>query len=267
MKKRILYGVGDALCIDLKNEAKCLAFGKIQNLTVNFSADSEEITGGDNPYPITEFPKSKSITVSAQDAMFDIDLMEFSQGAIKTKEKKTEMFEQIYFEVAADGTLELKHEPVESSVVINGFVKKGEPSLEENEEAVETDEKNEYSIEGKKLTFDKSLAGEIVTGYYKREVEDVTQVSGYKDKFPRPFKFVHRIPVYNDKNQIVQQMQLVIYKAKSDNSLEVNHAYQTAFAPSISIKALDPNRPDGKLWDYTIEDVDPEDASGAAFRM
>lgn len=250
-KKTILYGVGTANCIDLDNKFETIAFGKLQDLTINFGSDAEEINGGDDPYPITEFPKTRTITVTAKDAMFDIDLLKFSQGAEAKELKDGEMLEQIYFTVEADGTLTLPHTPVDGSVAVNGF------------SATAQDEKKKFTVAGEKLTFDKSVAGKTVTGYYYRKIKgSATMTSGYKAKFPKPFKFVHRIPVYDDNNQIVQQAQLTIYKAKSDNSLEINHAPQTAYAPQLSIKALDPKRADGKLWDYIIEDVDPKDATG-----
>lgn len=268
-EKRILYGVGTANCIDLDDKTETIAFGKLQDLTISFSSDSEEINGGDDPYPITEFPKTRTITVTAKDAMFDIDLFKFSQGAEAQEVKDGEMLEQIYFAVEEDGTITLPHTPVEGSVVVNGFTNGADASAGTEEEAEgtegsQTDAKKTFTVAENKLTFDKSVAGETVTGYYYRKIKGTgTITSGYKTKFPKPFKFVHRIPVYDDNNQIVQQAQLTIYKAKSDNSLEINHAPQTAYAPQLSIKALDPKRADGKLWDYTIENVDPKDASAA----
>ncbi len=251
-KKTILYGVGTANCIDLDDKFETIAFGKLQNLTINFSSDSEEINGGDDPYPITEFPKTRSITVTAQDAMFDVDILKFSQGAEAKELKDEQMLEQIYFVVEEDGTMTLPKEPIDGTVAINGF------------SATATDEKKKFTVAKNKITFDKSVAGQTVTGYYYRKSSGKGSItSGFKTKFPKPFKFVHRIPVYDDNNQIVQEAQLTIYKAKSDNSLEISHAPQTAYAPQLSIKALDPKRADGKLWDYVVEDVDPKDATGS----
>lgn len=258
MQKQILYGVGNVLCIDLKDPTKVIAFGELQNLTVSFSSDSEEIHGGDDPYPIAEFPKTRSITVSAQNATFDIDVLEFSQGAATTKAVSPEMHEIINYTIPGDGIIKLPYEPVAGSVAVNGYTDVAAP-VEPEEEAL-VDPKKQFTVAGSIITFDKSRANEIAVGYYIRKSKNPTTVtSGYKSKFPKPFKFVHRMPIYNTDNMIVQEAQLTIYKGKSDNTLELSHAPQTAYAPQLSIKALDPKRPDGKLWDYQVEDIPDED--------
>ena len=265
MQKQILYRVGNVLCIDLKDPTKVIAFGELQNLTVSFSSDSEEIHGGDDPYPIAEFPKTRSITVSAQNATFNVDVLEFSQGAKTTKVESPEMHEIINYTIPENGVVKLPYEPIAGSIAINGYTDAA-VSVEPDEDPVEpeadpVDPKKQFTVTAGTITFDKSQANEIAVGYYIRKSTNPTTVtSGYKSKFPKPFKFVHRMPIYNTDNIIVQEAQLTIYKGKSDNTLELSHAPQTAYAPQLSIKALDPKRPDGKLWDYQVEDTPDEDA-------
>ena len=248
MSKTIIYGIGESVLTDLKNPNKIIGFSKLQNLTIDMSAETDEVRGGDDPYPITEFPRTNNITISAQDALFDIDYMALSQGTKYETKASVDMTEFLNIVIPADGVVELKEAPVDGSVVIKGFEKADQPA------------KGKFSVEGKKITFHADNANESVSGIYKvKKAGKVKSVAGLKGKFPKPFKFTHRVPIYNDENQIVQQMELTIFKCKSDSNFSFDLAQQQAYAPKVSLKALDPKRPDKKLWDIVLVDVEPEE--------
>lgn len=259
MTKTIMYGVGEAMFQDLNDKSNILAMSKLQNLTINFGAESEEIHGGDDPYPITEFPKTKSITITAQDALFDIDYLAITQGASTEEVKKAQMTEMFNVRADEDGKIQLKHKPVDGSVVVKGLELKATSS---DPGAASQNAKKTFTVADKEITLPAEYKNKDVSGYYVREVEkSARSTAAFKDKFPVPFKFIHRVPVYNTENQIVQQAQLTIYKCKSDNSFEFNLQPQTAYAPQLTLKALDPKRADGKLWDFLVEDVEPQKGS------
>lgn len=248
MSKSIIYGIGEAVLTDLKDPNKIIGFSKLQNLTIDMSAETDEVRGGDDPYPITEFPRTNNITITAQDALFDIDYMALSQGTKYEKKASVDMTEFLNVVIPADGIVELPEAPVEGSVVIKGFEKADQPA------------KGKFAVEGKKITFHADNANDSINGIYKvKRTEGVKSVAGLKGKFPKPFKFTHRVPIYNDENQIVQQMELTIFKCKSDSNFNFDLAQQQAYAPQVSLKALDPKRADKKLWDIVLVDVPPTD--------
>lgn len=250
MAKSIIYGIGEAALIDLADESKIIGFSKLQNLTIDMSAETDEVRGGDDPYPITEFPKTNNITVTAQDALFDIDYIALSQGTIHEDKKSYDMTEFLNVRIPADGVVTLKEAPVEGSVVIKGFTKA----------EGETAEIGKFKVEDKKITFNVKDANKDINGLYKiKRDTGVSSIAGLKGKFPKPFKFIHRVPIYNDENMIVKQMEFTIFKCKSDSNFNFDLTQQTAYAPQISLKALDPKRPDKKLWDITVVDVKPEE--------
>lgn len=248
MTQSIIYGIGEAVLTDLKDPNKIIGFSKLQNLTIDMSAETDEVRGGDDPYPITEFPRTNNITVTAQNALFDIDYMALSQGTKFETKASVDMTEFLNVVIPADGVVELEETPVDGSVVIKGFTKDDTPA------------KGKYSVNGKTITFHTDDANENINGIYKvKRTGNVKSVSGLKGKFPKPFKFTHRIPIYNDANQIVQQMEFTIFKCKSDSNFNFDLAQQQAYAPQVSLKTLDPKRPDKKLWDICLVDVEPED--------
>ena len=248
--KTIIYGIGEAALIDLADENKIIGFSKLQDLAIDMSAETDEVRGGDDPYPITEFPRTNNITITAKDALFRIDQVALTQGTVSSKKATFDMTEFLDFRVPADGIVDLPEEPVEGSIVITGFEKADAPA------------KGKYKVEGKKITFHADDANKDVSGLYKvKRDKNVNSTAGIKGKFPKPFKFVHRVPIYNDENQIVQQLEFTIFKCKSDSNFNFNLSQQTAYAPEVSLKALDPKRPDKKLWDITVVDVDPTDGN------
>lgn len=250
--KSILYGVGESIFQDLDDPKKILAMSKLQDLTISFGAESEEVHGGDDPYPIAEFPKTRSVTITAKDALFDIKYLEVSQGAKSTAPKEFEMTEVLNFVIPESLEVELAKTPTEGSVVIADY---------EKDEGTDATATGKFAVDGKKIKFHADDKGKTISGLYTHKLtKSVNMVEGFKSKFPKPFKFIHRMPVYNEDTQICKQLQLTVYKAKSDNTFEFNIQPQTAYAPQLTLKALDPKRPDKKLWDVVTVDVTPEEA-------
>lgn len=242
---QILYGVGKSILRDFKDETKIIALSKLKNVSIEATASDEKIFGGDSPYPIASFPKEKSITVSAENATFDMKLLNATQGAnmVTGAVKFEEVIEVI---IPADGQVNLEFEPIANSVVIEGFTK-GETTPTAGQFVVD-------SVDTSLLKFHAGDAGKEVTIIYQRNSGATTNtMSIYKETLAKPFKFIHRIPVYDEDNAIVGHAQLVVYKAKSNNQFSFGLQPQTAFAPKIDLEALDPKRPDGKLWDFSIE--------------
>lgn len=244
--KQILYGVGKCVLKDYLDSKEVIALSKLKDVAINFAGEEEAITGGDDPYPITYFPKDKTITISATNALFDMKLLNAAQGATITTGKVI-MTEFIEADIPADGIITLDYTPIVSSIVINGFE-------EVNEEASLAEGKFFTDTANNEVKFDVSDAKKGISGVYERESSETAEtMSILKDTLAKPFTFIHRIPVYDENNNIVGQGQLTVYKCKASGNFDFNLQPQTAYAPKIDLKALDPKRPDKKLWDFTIE--------------
>ena len=242
---QILYGVGKSILRDFKDETKVIALSKLKNVSIEATASDEKIYGGDSPYPIASFPKEKSITVSAENAVFDMKLLNATQGAnmVAGAVKFDEVIEII---IPADGQVNLDFEPIDGSLIVDGFTA-----------GVTTPTAGQFVIDGTDASLVKFAvddAGKEVTIIYQRNSGATTNtMSIYKETLAKPFKFIHRIPVYDEDNAVVGHAQLIVYKAKSNNQFSFGLQPQTAFAPKVDFEALDPKRPDGKLWDFSIE--------------
>jgi len=244
--KQILYGVGKSLLKKYTDPTKIIAMSELKDLTVQFSGDEEEVTGGDGLYPLAYFPKAKSITISATNATFDIGMLEMSQNTVSST-GAVEMTEIFNYEIPSGGVVELEHEPNVNSIVVNGYTAyTGSNPIPAGQ----------YKADIDSITFSTEDIGKEITGYYERQTSSkATSVAGLKDGMSQTAIFIHRIPIYDDNTTIVGQGQLTIFKCKSDGNFEFNFAEKTAYAPKFSLKALDPKRADKKLWDFVIDPV------------
>jgi hypothetical protein len=245
---KILYGVGNAVLRDFSDTTKIVAFTKLKDLSIETSANEEKVFGGDNPYALASFPKDKAIKVSAENAAFDMAMLNVTQGAAISTGKVI-MTEIIDVVVPDNGELLLDFTPIDNSVILNGFTKVDESS---------TPATGQYKVDdtNKKLIFAVDDVGKEVSGLYERESSiNAETLSVMKDTLAKPFKFIHRIPIYDTNNAIVAHGQLVIFKCKANNSFKFALKPQTAFAPKILLEAQDPMRADKKLWDFIIDPV------------
>lgn len=245
---QILYGVGNAILRDFMDEKKVVALSKLKDVTITGSANEEVVTAGDNPYPLAKFPKDKTITITATEATFSLNKLNVSQGA------EISVGSVVFTDVASvmipsTGTITVDHE-IEGNPIIEGFTKGVDvATLTANQFMVDTTDATLIHF----AAVDSGKDIEIVYDWMTAATAETLSVG--KDTLAKPFKFIHRIPIYDDNNQIVAQGQLVVYKAQAKNNFEFNLQSLTAFAPKIELDALDPKRADKKLWDFTIAPV------------
>ncbi len=246
--KQILYGVGKSVLRDYTNRKSIVALSKLKDVSINFTNDEEPITGGDDPYPIAYFSKDKAISVTATNALFDMKMLKATQGA-DIQIGQVVMTEIIEAEIPSNGIITLDYKPLADTTTIDGYTEVlDELSLAAGKFFVDTT--------NDQIKFDTSDAGKVIEGIYDRNSgNNASTTSILKDTLAKPFEFIHRIPVYDENTQVVGQAQLTIYKAKANGNFEFNMTPQTAYAPKIELKALDPKRSDKKLWDFIIDPV------------
>lgn len=246
--KQILYGVGKSILKDFVDPTKVLGLSKLKDVSVAMSGSEEEVTGGDSPYAITTFPKDKSVTIKATNALFSMKMLNATQGTEVIK-GQVNFHEVIDFLIPADGIASVEHTPIAETTTIDGFVRVDDVvDLATGKFYVDTTN----SV----IKFDTSDAGKDAEGVYQwQSSSNAETLSVLKDSVAKPFTFIHRIPVYDDNSKKVAEGQLIVYKAKSKGDFNFNFAPQTAFAPELELTALDPKRPDKKLWDFTIDHI------------
>ena len=255
MEAQILYGVGSSILRNFTDETKIIAMSKLKDVTVDASGSDEKITAGDSIFPIASFPKDKAVKVTANSGLFDINVVAMTQGVDLTTGAVT-YIEPIDFIIPSDGMVDLEHTPIADKTIINGSTAFAPVATVELVIASGNFFVDPTAKTIKFFTGAEGDAGKLVSGLHEwTSSANAQTMTSLTDSMTKPFKYIHRIPVYNDDNAIVAQAQLIVYKCKAVNAFNFDLKAQTAFAPKVELEALDPRRPDKKFWDFTIDPV------------
>ena len=243
--KQILYGIGKAAIRDYANPKKLISLNDMQDLTVESSFSAEDIVGGNKMFPIASFPKDKALKISATNAVFNPELIEYLEGAeISTEEVILSGMMEV--KIPEDGVITLEHAPIADSVLVMGF------------EAAETASAGKFAVaeETKKLTFATDDAGKLANIFYQYEGSENAVNYGITQKtMAKPFIFDYTFPIYDEDTQITHYGTLSVYKAKCSSGFSIDPKHQTAVAPKFEANAQDPQRLDGKFWNLAIDGV------------
>ena len=239
--KQILYGIGKAALRDYADPKKLISLNDMQDLTIESSFSAEDITGGNKMFPIASFPKDKSLKISATNATFNVDLIDYLEGAEVATEKVT-LAGMMEVKVPEDGIVNLEHTPTAGTVLVMGF--------ESGEEAAE----GTFAVEGNKITFATADAGKLANIFYEYEGSSSAVEYGVGQKtMAKPFIFDYTFPIYDEDTQITHYGTLRVFKAKCTSGFSIDPKHNTPVAPKFEATAQDPQRVDGKMWSLSID--------------
>lgn len=241
MAYQIIYGVGKAILRDFKDRSKVIGLATLQDLGIESSNSQDDITGGNKMFPIASFKKDMAIKVSGTNATFNGDLVEYMDGATITV-GATAMTGFMEVAVPTGGVVELDNTPNESSVYVVGY------------EKAESVAEGKFSVSGKKVSFDTSAVGEVVSIIYEyTSTDNAKEYSVNEQSMSKPFEFSYIFPIYDENSQIVAQGEVRIYKAQCTNGFKIDAKDKTASTQSFEASARDPQRADGKFWSLFID--------------
>lgn len=253
--KQIIHGIGKAIVKDFKDKSKIIAFADLQDVSFESSYTKEDITGGNKLAPIASFKKDSNIKVSATNATFNVEMIEYMDGATKTVGAVTlpDFKEIIIPEGAttdANPTVELDHKPIAAtSVVVQGFTQA---------DSAETVAQGKYFVDvtTKTITFAKEDIGTQVSIIYDyTSSEEAVDYSITQSSMSKPFQFEYIFPIYNDDTDITHTAVIRVYKMQTTSGFKLDAKHQSAFAPKFDAEAKDPMRVDGHMWDFYIDGV------------
>lgn len=246
MAQCILHGVGRLILKDFADPTKVIAYSNLQQFTLESTFSTDDITGGNKMFPIASFKTESALNCTARDAMFDAGIFPYLDGgSAATGAVTLTDFKEVT--IPSNGTVTLDVE-TPSNVAVSGFTKseEGSPSA------------GEFSVATNTVTFNATDAGKVVTIVYEYQSGATATQYGITEKsMSKPFTAIYNFDVYDEDTQIVGKGSITVYKAQCTSGLNIDMSHQTAFAPEFSFSARDPKREDGKLWDFTIDEVTP----------
>ena len=187
---RVIRGV--ALSQD--DDSVLFSINQIQNASLNCASESTDALDALGT-PIATFFRSKSAEFSAENALFDMNLMATQLGTSKkvaTADKKITVPAMEQFTVAAGGKYELKHTPVSAPTEI--YAINGDSTFGKKYSKATTATAEAFSIADKTVSLPTGLAvGTDMFVMYEYETEKAVEVVNSATKFPVGCKFVMEV--------------------------------------------------------------------------
>ena len=187
---RIVRGVA----LSQKDDSVLFSINQIQNASLNCSSESTDAVDALGT-PIATFYRSKQAEFSAENAIFDMNLMATQMGSKKkvaSASDKITVPAMESFTVAAGGKYELKHSPKAAPTeiyAINGDSTFGTKYVKETAASATA-----FSIADKTITLPTGIAeGTDMFVMYEYETENAVEVANSATEFPVGCKFIMEV--------------------------------------------------------------------------
>ena len=244
-KKQIIYGIGRAVLRDFTDKTKIIDYTDLQDASFESSYSKDDITGGNKLFPIASFKKDTAVKVSATNATFHPEMIEYMDGATTTV-GAAQMMDIKEVLIPANGVVTLDYKPVDGTVLVKGF------------KADTTSAAGKFVVApaSKTVTFATADAGKsIVILYEYMGSTSTTNYSITQASMSKPFEFDYLFDIYDDNSQITHKGLIKVYKMQTTSGFSIDPKHQSAVAPKFEAEAKDPLRADGHLWDFFIDGV------------
>ena len=203
---RIVRGVA----LNQKDDSVLFSINQIQNASLNCASESTDAVDAMGT-PIATFYRAKSAEFSAENALFDMNLMATQLGTEKNvagkNVAKITVPAMVSFEVAEGGTHTLKYAPLTYTVkdeetgedIVVSTVKEiyalnGDSTFGTKYTAASAASETEFKIDGKVIELPTGLAvGTEMFVMYEYESENAVEVVNSAKKFPVGCKFVMEV--------------------------------------------------------------------------
>ena len=200
---RIVRGVA----LSQKDDSVLFSINQIQNASLNCASESTDAVDAMGT-PIATFYRAKSAEFSAENALFDMNLMATQLGTSKKVASSTSKIvvpAMESFTVAEGGKQTLKHVPVTYTVVKDGvssnvssvkeiYALNGDSTFGTKYTVATAASATSFAIAGKEITLPTGLAvGTEMFVMYEYETENAVEVVNSATNFPVGCKFVMEV--------------------------------------------------------------------------
>lgn len=234
----------------VKTKAKDLIIDKAESGSVAFSGDFIDINAGWSFTQLAKIPKSSKIEIKITNAEFSLNQTAIATGAdIVVGATEYNKFGDIYV-VDVSNTITIPDVVVAGSLRINGYT--------ETTSTVATGQfKVTIGVNSTTVQFftDVEKDTQIKPSYKVTTPSTSISLSAKVTSVPGSGEFVVTYPLYESdsvESNIWAYGQFIIYKAAIAQSFTAGGNYKSASKFDLSATALNPQRPDKKLWDFIL---------------
>lgn len=254
MKSFVIDDISKAAIFDPITDEPLGVFDLLQQLNFQIPVNMTRVYGGTSRFPFHLTQGDSEGSVSATNAVLDLDLLKVATGAeVTTGAIVTPAMEKLT--VGSDGTVTVKN----ATALVDGsdrvvVATKGLPNTGKVLSRVTTTPTaDQYSVTSGKFTFgDEGLKGKDVWIFYNYTAQNATQASIVSDSKSKAVKFVAYGKFFDDELNKDIDVVVVLYKTQMLGTFAIDQQRKTATANSIEFAILDPNRADKKTIDIIV---------------
>ncbi|NGQ95314.1 hypothetical protein G3578_09120 [Brevibacillus sp. SYP-B805] len=260
-KKLIIKGVGTMMakrvnCDSPTPGEELITLGTLQSLRIDLNVEVEDIFGGDGLFSIDQIIKSKSIEVTATDAKFDLAAVQLLMGGNITDVSSGDdaylwSLNELKNTDASGVSGALKHDvkPGKESEMVVRNVKSGR-LLRYTTNAVPGADEFIYDPAAKVIKVGSNHVGSDIYVNYMYEAT-VEALFLQKDEIPITVSIVHH-GYYVQKCGTKRGIETELYACRPSGQFSLDAQRATASSSSITLKLIDPERPDGRLGSIKV---------------
>jgi hypothetical protein len=234
----------------IKTKKNDLIIDKSTSGEISFSGDNIDINAGQGFLALASIPKSTKIEVKITNAEFSLNQLEMTSGGTVTIGAKEFSKYGDIFVVEATNKITIPEVAIVGSVRINGFTEV--TTVVATGQFKVTIAASETTVQ---FFTDVAIGTEIKPSYKVLTAATVAGLSVKTTDVPGSGEVILTWPIYESEeveSAIWATGQLVLYKAKINQSSKIGGAYKSASTFDINFSTLDARRQDKKAWDFNI---------------
>lgn len=213
---------------------------------ITVKGESIKINGGWSPFELADIDTKQSVDIELTDAEFKMSTTALNLGSeVKKGAAEKYIFGETY--TTASNKITIPYAVVPGSVKIEGFTETTGTVATTQFKVVISDKTTEISF------FTDVTDGTEISPVFRISVENTESISVDDKSIPKSGTFVLEYPAYgkdDDGNDLlIGTIQWLVYKAKISKETSMGGSYKSASEFSLKASALDPRRPDHKVFD------------------
>jgi hypothetical protein len=239
MEPLVFDGVGTVFAINPDSTLKYVDL-KVTKVTAQMQFNWQNVMGGDSGYAFHYTAQDLQDKVSIEVPRFSPALAELSQGAATTSGAVT-------FDENEEGILA----PTTGYTLLKGttlvtssdsvYLKDANGVLTALSRVASAPSATEYAITTGVITSAAANNNKTIVVVYKWTTTNGTTTGFSGTRKPRPFKFVHRFNLTNDRDGSLVDCQFTIYKALGGGTLDVTQERKKPSTMAISLEIMEPD--------------------------
>lgn len=238
------------------------SYDKVNTASSNFTLNGQDITGGQYRLPLAHIDTDSTVELSFESSQFTLDIFELA-NAEKVSVGDIGMLESKRFEVGTGMKITLPYEVQTGSVSIRGLeeataASEGKFSVAITAAGAEKDGQTVIT-----LNENDAAVGDEVRVSYHRRIVDAHRVIVRNTSTTAKGALAMHFPVYSDGGSCEDAnlkgwLHIYYYRVRVTQTPGINASYKSAQTFGLTFSVIDPQRADGRTYEWSYEQLDPD---------